>query len=190
MGRQSGSAIVSGAGYLCTLFTELMKAVLALGGSESDLHRLVTPEGEEVVRRIANVIVSAGKPVDPQAQIKALFGNLSGRRLEATGIIDADLPHDRDYSGIAFTTRRIKREETIASFLNSITSCRESCVTPQALARWVAPSTTHCLMTVWGNTWSGMFCMYVDDSQIRISRISDSADLPRGIVFLVSGGLF
>ena len=62
MPKQSSSAIVSGMDVVLSLVTSLVKEVKRLGGTDEDIYRLVTQEGEETLARIAGVIVGDGKP--------------------------------------------------------------------------------------------------------------------------------
>lgn len=62
MPKQSSSAIIGGMGVGLSLITSLVKEVQKLGGTDEDIHRLVTQEGEKTIVQIANLIVEAGKP--------------------------------------------------------------------------------------------------------------------------------
>ena len=62
MPKQSVSQLVGGMGVAMSLITSLVKEVRKRDGTDEDIHRLVTPEGEETLARIASVIVEAGKP--------------------------------------------------------------------------------------------------------------------------------
>ena len=60
------STIVSGAGLLTRVFSDLDKEVRALGGTDEDWHRLTTPEGVLNIQRMAEVMVN--EPIlDPTA---------------------------------------------------------------------------------------------------------------------------
>jgi hypothetical protein len=52
------SAMVSGAGLLSKLFTDLRDKVHARGGTDDDIHRLVTPEGADTLDQVVDLIVS------------------------------------------------------------------------------------------------------------------------------------
>jgi len=51
------SAIVGGAGLVASIFTMLVKKVREAGGTDEDIHRLATPEGENLLAKIAYLIV-------------------------------------------------------------------------------------------------------------------------------------
>ena len=53
------SAIVSGMGLAMSIVTSLMKAVEKRGGTDEDVHRLATPEGENLLVQIADLIVGS-----------------------------------------------------------------------------------------------------------------------------------
>ena len=57
MAKKDISSIVSGAGLLTSVWTELMAQVKKHGGSEEDIHRLTRPEGAETIAKIAELIV-------------------------------------------------------------------------------------------------------------------------------------
>ncbi len=57
MSKKDISSIVSGAGLLTSVWTELMKEVQKLGGSDDDIHLLARPEGAETIAKIAKIIV-------------------------------------------------------------------------------------------------------------------------------------
>ena len=52
--------MVSGAGLIAAIFTDLVQAVRARGGSDEDIHRLVTPDGKHLMEKIADLIVTTG----------------------------------------------------------------------------------------------------------------------------------
>lgn len=62
MPKYEPSVLVRGAGLAASIWTALDKAVQKQGGTAEDLHRLATPEGEELVGKIADLIVSAFRP--------------------------------------------------------------------------------------------------------------------------------
>ena len=57
MSKKDISSIVSGAGLLASVWTELMAQVQKLGGTDDDIHRLTRPEGRETIVKMAEVIV-------------------------------------------------------------------------------------------------------------------------------------
>lgn len=59
MARKDPATIVAGAGLLTGIFTALNDAVEALGGSAEDLHRLTKPEGQDIIKNMAQLIVTA-----------------------------------------------------------------------------------------------------------------------------------
>lgn len=62
MPKQNISQLVSGMGVATSLITSLMKEVQKRGGTDEDIHRLVTPEGEAVLGKVAELIVATGIP--------------------------------------------------------------------------------------------------------------------------------
>ena len=65
MSRKNVSAIVSGAGFLSAVWTELDRAVRERGGSDEDMYRLNTPDGKSIIAKLADVIVASNdKRVD------------------------------------------------------------------------------------------------------------------------------
>lgn len=58
------ATIVSGMGVAMGFITSLMKLVMEAGGKEEDVHRLVTPGGEDTLRKIAKIIVEDANPLD------------------------------------------------------------------------------------------------------------------------------
>lgn len=58
--QRNVSAIVGGAGFVAHLFTELEAAVRERGGTDEDIHRVVTPEGKTTIGEIADIIVRDG----------------------------------------------------------------------------------------------------------------------------------
>lgn len=59
--KEKKSAIVSGVGWLATFWLALERAVKEAGGSDEDLHRLGTEEGEDTLRKMARVAVLRGE---------------------------------------------------------------------------------------------------------------------------------
>jgi len=70
------SAIVSGAGLLAAVWTDLVKAVREKGGSDEDLHRLSTPDGKATIEQIALVIMANAKTDKPKFPSEALAHDL------------------------------------------------------------------------------------------------------------------
>ena len=50
------SAIVSGAGLIAGIWTEIVKAVRERGGTDDDIHRLATPDGASLIGKVAQLI--------------------------------------------------------------------------------------------------------------------------------------
>ncbi len=59
MAKKDISSIVSGAGLLTSVWTELMAQVKKHGGSDDDIHRLARPEGAETITKLAKLIVGS-----------------------------------------------------------------------------------------------------------------------------------
>jgi len=59
--QKEKAMIVRGAGLLTSIFSNLQKKVEEFGGSEKDIHRLTTPEGEETIGKMAQIIVDDGR---------------------------------------------------------------------------------------------------------------------------------
>lgn len=57
MSKKNASSVVAGAGFVADLFLRLQKAVANKGGSDEDIYRLVKPEGEEILQKVAETIV-------------------------------------------------------------------------------------------------------------------------------------
>jgi len=57
MAKKDVSAIVSGGGLFLSIMTGLTSAVRKLGGSDDDIHRLATPDGERTLEEMAKLIV-------------------------------------------------------------------------------------------------------------------------------------
>lgn len=62
------SAIVSALGVLMSIITALVSAVRKHGGTDADIYRLATPEGESLLEKIAELIVQASKPIEKLAE--------------------------------------------------------------------------------------------------------------------------
>lgn len=54
-------AMISAAGFISAFISNLLAEVKKLGGSSGDVHRLVNPEGKELIEQIAQLIVGEGK---------------------------------------------------------------------------------------------------------------------------------
>ena len=57
MAKKDVSDIVSGAGFVAHLVNDLVAAVYERGGTDNDIHRLVTPDGKETLGKIADLVV-------------------------------------------------------------------------------------------------------------------------------------
>ena len=57
MAKRDVSEIVRGAGFVAHFMSELDAAVRKHGGTDEDLHRLVTPDGKETLDKIAELVV-------------------------------------------------------------------------------------------------------------------------------------
>lgn len=66
--KKDTSAIVSALGVLMSIVTALVSAVRKQGGTDADIYRLATPEGESLIDKIATLIVQAGKPIEQLAE--------------------------------------------------------------------------------------------------------------------------
>lgn len=62
-------AMISAAGFITALITNLLAEVKSLGGSSDDVHRLVNPEGKTLIKQIAQLIVDSGKKAKQSFQI-------------------------------------------------------------------------------------------------------------------------
>jgi|SRR3989338_7706254 len=68
MAKKDTSAIVSALGVLMSIITALVSAVRKRGGTDADIYRLATPEGESLIEKIAQLIVQASKPIEQLAK--------------------------------------------------------------------------------------------------------------------------
>lgn len=59
--KKDVSMLVSALGVLMGIITALVAAVKKKGGSDDDFYRLATPEGENLIEKIADMIVQAGR---------------------------------------------------------------------------------------------------------------------------------
>lgn len=59
--KKDTSVFVSALGVLMGIITALVSAVRKRGGTDEDIYRLATPEGENLIGKIAELIVQAGK---------------------------------------------------------------------------------------------------------------------------------
>ena len=66
--KKDTSAIVSALGVLTSIITALVSAVRKQGGTDADIYRLAIPEGENLIEKIAALIVQAGKPIEQLAE--------------------------------------------------------------------------------------------------------------------------
>jgi hypothetical protein len=62
-------AMISAAGFITALISNLLTEVERLGGSAEDLHRLVNPEGKTLVTQIAWLIVGAERKVEKTFEV-------------------------------------------------------------------------------------------------------------------------
>lgn len=63
MAKKTASPLVGWLGVLMSIITALRSAVLKQGGADEDLHRLATPEGEDLINQMA-VLIVGGKPAE------------------------------------------------------------------------------------------------------------------------------
>ena len=61
MAKKDVSVIVSALGVLMSIITNLVSLVRKRGGTDEDIYRLATPEGESLLEKIADLIVVAGR---------------------------------------------------------------------------------------------------------------------------------
>lgn len=76
MARKNVSNLVSAMGVLMSIITALVVAVKKNGGTDEDIYRLATPEGESIIEKIAQIISTAGKKAVAKIQteyLKLLF---------------------------------------------------------------------------------------------------------------------
>lgn len=69
--KKDVSALVSALGVLMTIVTGLVTAVRKLGGTDEQIYKLATPEGAELLEKIAQLIVSP--VVQTQKAVEGLF---------------------------------------------------------------------------------------------------------------------
>jgi hypothetical protein len=81
----SKSSIVSGMGVAMSLITSLMSFIKEVGGDEEAIHRLVTPEGEETLRKMARIAIEDAK---------------AGEKIPKDGDRAYTRYHDQKYVGI------------------------------------------------------------------------------------------
>ena len=73
MGKKNPSAIVAGAGFVSDLMLRLQRLVIKKGGTDEDLYRLVTPDGEDTLGQVAQLIVhSGGSELKPEPLLQLL----------------------------------------------------------------------------------------------------------------------
>jgi hypothetical protein len=60
--KAKASAIIAGAGWVAGVFISLANRVHEMGGSDEDIHRLATPEGEKILDQIAEIIARDARP--------------------------------------------------------------------------------------------------------------------------------
>jgi hypothetical protein len=61
MPKKHTSAIVSGMGVALNIVTDLCAKVREAGGTDDDIHRLVTPDGQKILTNMARLVVEARK---------------------------------------------------------------------------------------------------------------------------------
>ncbi len=61
MSKKNVSVLVSALGVLMGITTALVAAVKKRGGTDEDFYRLATPEGENLIEKIAEIIVQGGR---------------------------------------------------------------------------------------------------------------------------------
>ena len=66
--KKDTSAIVSALGVLMSIITALVSSVRKQGGTDADIYRLATPEGESLLDKIATLIVQVEKPIEKLAE--------------------------------------------------------------------------------------------------------------------------
>lgn len=67
--RNTAPSVVGGAGLLTSIFTTLDRKVRLYGGTDEDIHRLALPGGEEIIGRMAQVIMDARAQSEPRYPI-------------------------------------------------------------------------------------------------------------------------
>ena len=63
MAKKDVPAIIRGLGVGMSILQLLMAKVMAIGGTEEDVHRLATPEGETLLEKLADLIVNSAKNI-------------------------------------------------------------------------------------------------------------------------------
>ena len=66
--KKDTSVFVSALSVLMGIITALVSAVRKRGGTDEDIYRLATPDGENLIEKIATLIVQAGKPIEKLAE--------------------------------------------------------------------------------------------------------------------------
>lgn len=94
MPKQDVSAIVSGAGLAASIWTALDRAVRKAGGTDHDIHRLATPDGEETLGKIAVLIASSYSGLLPKGwtvlEDTEGLGEFEVRDLELVPILEGE----------------------------------------------------------------------------------------------------
>jgi hypothetical protein len=88
MAKKNVSAIVSGAGLISSVWTELVIGVQKRGGKDEDLYRLATPYGAALLDRIVTMLVDAGKFVRGEKTVKVRTKDGSSTLLKEAGPFD------------------------------------------------------------------------------------------------------
>jgi hypothetical protein len=87
MAKKDVSAVVSGMGVAMSVITALVAKVRELGGSDEDIHRLATPEGENLLSGMAEVII----PGPTNTLARTGFWTALQKVLRESGWTDEDL---------------------------------------------------------------------------------------------------
>ncbi len=94
MAKKDVSAIVSGAGLLTAIWTELVNAVRERGGTDEDIHRLSTPAGRETVDKMADCVVQGKSAVaNTLSDWQNFYAEVFGLMLDFSGL---RIPEKRD----------------------------------------------------------------------------------------------
>lgn len=87
--KKDVSAIVSGAGLIASVWTEIVKAVRERSGTDEDIHRLATPAGGKLIGNFADLIVSHHRQDGAGKQPASSFPIWKTIKL-GTGLVTAD----------------------------------------------------------------------------------------------------
>lgn len=122
MAKKDVSVIVSGAGFLASVWTAIMAAVKERGGTDEQVHRLAREDGKELIGEIADLIVGTctgsfrvvvdyGKPLtymidSGKYDWKNVDISLEGIIVEGEGRVEKDLV-------LVHLNRNVSFEETL-----------------------------------------------------------------------------